>query len=167
MPLTPLHLAVGLPARRYISLPAFIIVNILIDIEPGLIMFFGMDSLGYSLHQGMHTFGGATFAIAITLFLSSQWCFKKKIRPWIYGAVLGGYSHIFLDSLVHWDVEPFAPLLSGNPLYLDAYHAVSTLCAAILAYYLARWVESLGVGEMIPRVIRNTWRRFFPGTPSK
>ena len=165
MPLTPLHLAAGLPVRRYISLPAFIIVNILIDIEPGLIMFFGMDSLGYSLHQGVHTLGGVTLMALVTLPVGFP--YKGNFPAWAKGAFWGAYSHLFLDSLVHWDVEPFAPLLSGNPLYLDAYHAVSALCAAILAYYLARWVESLGVGEMIPRVIRNTWRRFFPGTPSE
>lgn len=51
MPLTPLHLAAGLPARRHISLKAFIVVNVLIDLEPGLTMFFGMDKLGYALHQ--------------------------------------------------------------------------------------------------------------------
>ena len=58
MPLTPLHLAAGLPARRHISLKAFILVNILIDLEPGAIMFFGMDSLGYPLHQWFHTLAG-------------------------------------------------------------------------------------------------------------
>ena len=165
MPLTPLHLAVGLPARRHISLPAFIVVNILIDIEPGLIMFFGMDSLGYSLHQGVHTLGGVTLMALVTL--PAGFPYKGNFHMWVKGAFLGAYSHLFLDSLVHWDVEPFAPLLTGNPLYLDAYHAVSALCAAILIYYLAKWVESLGVGKPGTGRIRNLWRRFFPGTPSE
>jgi hypothetical protein len=60
MPLTPLHLAAGLPARRHISLKAFVVVNVLIDLEPASVMFFGMDRLGYALHQGVHTFGGVT-----------------------------------------------------------------------------------------------------------
>ena len=167
MPLTPFHLAAGLPVRRWISLKAFILVNLLIDIEPAVVLFFNMDSLGYPIHGWTHTLGGVTTAAAVTLFLSSHWCFKKKIIPWIYGTVFGAYSHLLLDALVHSDVQPFAPFLSGNPLYMDAYHIVSALCAAILTYYLAKWVESLGVGKPGTGRIRNLWRRFFPGTPSE
>lgn len=146
MPLTPFHLAVGLPARKFISMKAFIIVNILIDLEPGLILFFGMDSLGYQLHQGMHTFGGATLAVVVTLFLCIP--FKVKALPYLYGAALGGYSHILLDALVHWDVQPFAPFLHGNPMFLDLDPSVTITCAIVLTYYLVKWVESLRVGEV-------------------
>ena len=167
MPLTPFHLAAGLPAKKYINIWAFIWANILIDLEPGLIMFFGMDSMGYPLHQGMHTFGGATLAIAVTLTLSSDWCFKKKIRPWIYGAVLGGYSHILLDALVHSDVEPFAPIMKGNPLYMDLHAEVTLVCGAVLTYYLAKWVISLRVGEVGSRFIQRIRGKFFSRTLGK
>lgn len=49
MPLTPLHLAAGLPLKKWISLKTFILVNIMIDIEPGLIMFFGMNQFAAAL----------------------------------------------------------------------------------------------------------------------
>lgn len=145
MPLTPLHLAAGLPARRHISLKAFIVANVLIDLEPASVMFFGMDRLGYALHQGVHTLGGVTLMAIITLFAGLV-C-RGKWRPWLYGAFLGAYSHIFLDALVHNDVEPFAPILSGNLLFLDIHAEVSILCAIILTYYLAKWVESLRITE--------------------
>ncbi len=159
MPLTPLHLAAGLPVRKHISLASFTLVNLLIDLEPGAIMFFAMDSLGYNLHQGVHTFGGASLMIGITLLVGLP--YKGEIRSrWILGAVLGGYSHILLDALVHHDVTPFGPFMAGNPLFLDAYHEVSLICAAILVYYLARWVESLRIREVGPRLVQSTWRRF-------
>lgn len=167
MPLTPFHLAAGLPARKFISMPAFILVNILIDLEPGLIMFFGMDGLGYPLHQGMHTFGGASLAVVVTLLLASHWCFRKKIRQWILGAVLGGYSHILLDALVHSDVEPFAPFLAGNPMFLDLDPSVTIICAIVLTYYLVKWVESLRVGEVGLRWIKHIRGRFSSTTLGK
>lgn len=145
MPLTPLHLAAGLPAKKHVSLKAFIIVNVLIDLEPGLSVFFGMDSLGYALHQGVHTFGGASMMMCIALLFGIP--YRGKFKPWLYGAALGGYSHILLDALVHADVTPFGPFMQGNPLYLDIHAEVSILCAVVLTFYLAKWVESLRIVE--------------------
>lgn len=145
MPLTPLHLAAGLPARRHISLKAFVLVNLLIDLEPISVVFFGMDKLGYALHQGVHTLGGVTLMAIITLLagLAS----RGKWRSWLYGAFLGAYSHVLLDALVHSDVQPFAPIVSGNPLFFDIHAEVLILCAIVLTYYLAKWVESLRIAD--------------------
>lgn len=145
MPLTPLHLAAGLPLRKRISLKAFILVNILIDLEPGAIMFFRMDGLGYPIHQWFHTFGGATMILVIATLCGLP--YRGKFKPWFYGAVLGAYSHILLDALVHFDVKPFDPFIKGNPLFLNIHAEVSILCAVILPYYLAKWVESLRIAE--------------------
>lgn len=150
MPLTPLHLAAGLPARRHVSMKAFILVNVLIDLEPMSIVFFGMDRLGYALHQGVHTLGGVTLMAIVTLLAGLAG--RGKWRSWMSGACLGAYSHVLLDALVHHDVEPFAPLWPGNPLFLDIHAEVSLACAAILSIYLAKWVESLRVAER--------WARF-------
>jgi len=161
MPLTPLHLAAGLPLHRRISITAFILINVLIDVEPATVMFFQMDSLGYPLHQWFHTLQGVTCLVGIVIFPG---LFTSKRKRWCYGALFGGYSHLLLDALVHWDVQPFYPLIPGNPLYLDLYHGVSALCVAVLAYYLAKWVESLGIGDVGPRLLRKTRSRFFPGS---
>ena len=32
-------------------------------------------------------------------------------------ASVGTYSHVFLDGIMHSDVQPFAPFTSSNPFY--------------------------------------------------
>ena len=162
MPLTPLHLAAGLPARRHISLKAFILVNLLIDIEPGIIMFFNMDYQGYAIHGWVHTLGGVSM-IALTLLIFGL-PFAKPRTSWLYGTLLGAYSHLLLDALVHSDVQPFAPFWSGNPLYRDAHMEISILCAVVLTHYLAQWVQSLRVGEKWASLLIRIRRKFFPGS---
>ena len=153
MPMTPLHLAVALPVKKYISVIAFIIPNILIDTETVLIILFGMDNLGYALHGNMHTLGGATVA-AVVVFLIG------RSLPWFYGAFLGAYSHILLDALVHTDVQPFMPFLEGNPLHLGIHVEVSIICAIVLSYYLTRWVVSLRISEIWSSRFKYPWWRF-------
>lgn len=153
MPLTPLHLAAGLPARRWIDLRAFILINLLIDIEPAGVLFFNMDKLGYAVHGWSHTFEGMLALCVPPLFLS--FFMKKNNIPWILGIYWGMFSHLFLDSLVHPDMKPFN---GTNPLFLDAYHPVSGICAVILIYYLTVWVISLRIGEVAPRWF-NRFRR--------
>ena len=165
MPLTPLHLAVGLPVKKHISLKAFILVNILIDIEPGLIMFLNMGHQGYAIHGWFHTLGGTSVIAGIVLLLGLP--FSKHRLFWLYSTALGAYSHLLLDALVHSDVQPFAPVVSGNPLYLDAHMEVSILCAGVLTYYLVKWVESLRISEVGASFLIRTWRKFFPGTLGK
>ena len=38
---------------------------------------------------------------------------RIALRPAIAGAVLGAYSHVFIDSFMHADMEPFAPFAAG------------------------------------------------------
>lgn len=146
MPLTPLHLAAGLPVRKHISMKAFIAVNLLIDVEPVAIAIFNMDA---PLHGITHTLAGASFLGLLTWLLG--WGMEGGCRRWFAGAFLGAWSHLVLDALVHADVEPFWPLLDGNPLFLDAHLGVSILCALVLCYYLAVWIGSLRIGEMLSR----------------
>ena len=161
MPLTPLHLAAGLPFRQWASIKAFIWVNLLIDLEPVLIIFFGMDRIGYPIHYGIHT-GIGMLLVASVVILCGM--FSSGRVPWIYGSLLGAASHLILDMLVHSDVWPLAPWIQGNPFYLDLYHEVSITCAVVLVYYLARWVESLRIGEVGTRTFRRCRRKLFPGT---
>lgn len=155
MPITPLHLAAGLPVRRHISMGAFIVINCVIDLEVVMNVMGGMDSLGYPLHQGMHTLVGATFvAMLITPFKPDS----VKWRPWIYGLLYGAWSHVLLDSLCHDDVEVFSPWIDGNPFCLNAHGFVTLACAAVLTYYLAKWVESLRIGEVVARWFKDQRR---------
>jgi len=57
MPFTPFHLgpALGfwLPLRKYLHVPTFLVANILVDVEPFLVLSLGLD---YPLHGYLHTF---------------------------------------------------------------------------------------------------------------
>ncbi len=57
MPFTPFHFGshatVALPLRKYIDIPVFIGANIVVDVEPLLVMAF---NLNYPLHGYCHTF---------------------------------------------------------------------------------------------------------------
>ena len=110
------------------SLGAFIAVNVLIDLETGAVMFFGMDRLGYPLHGFMHTLLGATVAFVAVALFEWQW-------RWLAGAAFGAYSHLLMDATVHSDVQPFAPLLDGNPLNMGWMEPLSLVCLVVLAWY--------------------------------
>ncbi len=57
MPFTPFHfgptLGFGLSLRGYLHAPTFIIANVIVDVEPFLVLFLG---LRYPLHGYLHTF---------------------------------------------------------------------------------------------------------------
>jgi len=47
MPFTPFHLGpaltIGLPLRRFIHAPTFIVANVIVDVEPFLVMVLGLN----------------------------------------------------------------------------------------------------------------------------
>ncbi len=140
MPFTPFHFGPGAAihsvAPRRVSFLAFCAANVLIDVEPLYYML--TDSM--PLHRFFHTAIGATLvAIAtVLLFAAYRWLAEYSWMPDIFerrklgfsavvaGAVLGTYSHIFLDSMMHTDAHPFAPFSEANPLLgsvpVDALH---------------------------------------------
>jgi membrane-bound metal-dependent hydrolase YbcI (DUF457 family) len=49
-----------------------------------------------------------------------KWLFVKSVislKSAALGAALGAYSHVLLDSIMHYDVKPFAPFIGKNGLY--------------------------------------------------
>jgi len=132
MPFTPLHLgpalALGLSFRKYIHLPTFIIANVIVDIEPFLVL---VLRLNYPLHGYLHTF---VFASVLGLALSyvmfklekflnslyrSLLLVPQKLfnfRAFAIAGILGTIIHILLDSPLYMDIRPFYPL-NINPLY--------------------------------------------------
>ena len=132
MPFTPLHLgpalALGLPFRKYIHIPTFIIANVIVDIEPFLVLVFGFN---YPLHGYLHTFIFA-FILGLILsyvmfklekFLSSLYKSlllipqkSLRFRSFAIAGILGAIIHVLLDSPLYTDIHPFYPL-NINPLY--------------------------------------------------
>ena len=182
MPITPLHFGPGLLFRsfsRHISLAAFIVANCIIDIEPIVTFLFTGDPM----HRFMHTYIGATLAAAATAVFakrpSEQWLryWNTKLSPiqakwlgcretisypafWI-GALSGAWSHIWLDSIMHIDVEPWWPFESGNPSHglidLDHLHALCVV-AGFFGLLLLAWKSWVTTSPLFPALRKWTGR---------
>jgi len=135
MPFTPLHLgpalAISLPLRRYIHVPTFIIANVIVDVEPLLVLVLGLN---YPLHGYLHTFLAACLAGLLLAFVtyfmdryfSNLWGKllltngHYNLRSYVIAGISGSLIHVLLDSPLYSDIRPFYPL-SINPLYMPEY----------------------------------------------
>jgi hypothetical protein len=148
MPFTPLHLgpalAFGLPLRKYLHLPTFIVANVVLDVEPLLVM---MLSLNYPLHGYLHTFLSAV-AVGLLLgyvmfrlnkplkgFYSKLQLETNKTLPlksFLVAGIFGTALHVLFDSLLYSEMHPFFPYLA-NPML--NFH-MSTVSVYLLCVYL-------------------------------
>jgi membrane-bound metal-dependent hydrolase YbcI (DUF457 family) len=139
MPITPFHLGPGAAlksfAPKHVSFTIFLFTQILIDLES--IYFFMKND--WPVHRFFHSYLGATVVVVIGIVIGRpicQWLLKKwnaklskKQKEWLYvepiismksaiiGLVLGAYSHIFLDSIMHSDIKPFSPFTDRNGMH--------------------------------------------------
>jgi hypothetical protein len=159
MPLTPFHLGpalfFGLLFLSFMHLPTFLIANVIVDFEPFLVLFLGID---YPLHGFFHSFlGGSIIAIILSLvmiridekvqkvmrFFKLEQKHSQK-RIWI-ASLLGIYLHIFLDSIIYTDIKPFFPL-SFNPFYNSSMFAVfgiHSLCVILGILGIAVYIHKI------------------------
>ena len=132
MPFTPFHLGpaltIGLPLRRFIHAPTYIVANVIVDVEPFLVMVLGLN---YHLHGYLHTFIGA-FAVGLVLayvmylidrFVRRLWSKllliskgSYSLKEYVIAGVSGTLMHVLLDSPLYTDIRPLYPL-TLNPLY--------------------------------------------------
>ncbi len=133
MPVTPFHFGPGLAFKGVLgqrfSLAAFVVANVAIDLEPAYYLWVDQDPL----HRELHTWLGASL---LALVLCLLWSLARRllsrlpvIRRWHWlaalgavpvlavgsGLLLGVWSHIALDSVMHADMMPFAPFRGDNP----------------------------------------------------
>lgn len=157
MPFTPFHMGPGLAVKavtgRSFSLTVFGFCQVAIDVEPLVRMIRG----DIVIHGFTHTYLGATLVAVFSVivgrpvcqFLLNYWTPdpRASFESWlrgpklisrpaaIAGAFVGGYSHVFLDSVMHADMRPFAPLSRANGLLhlvpVDALHVVCVLSGAL------------------------------------
>jgi hypothetical protein len=167
MPFTPFHLGpalgFGLPLRKYLHVPTFLVANILVDVEPFLVLSLGLD---YPLHGYLHTFivafilglalGYAMFllerisrSLYKTLLLESN--ATPKLKSFIVAGALGTMLHVLLDSPLYEDIRPFYPLLA-NPLYHSA--------SSSEVYIFCVWMGMFGVVFYIALLVLLVYRRF-------
>jgi membrane-bound metal-dependent hydrolase YbcI (DUF457 family) len=165
MPFTPFHLGpalgFGLPLRKYLHVPTFLVANIFVDVEPFLVLSLGLD---YPLHGYLHTFvvafilglalGYAMFLLErisrplyTTLLLESS--ATPKLKSFIVAGVLGTMLHVLLDSPLYDDIRPFYPLLS-NPLY--------HLASSSEVYGFCTWMGILGIAFYLGLLVFSVYR---------
>lgn len=133
MPFTPFHfgpaLLFGLILYNYLDFPTFMIANVIIDVEPFIILTMGLN---LPLHGFFHSFMGGTIIsfilffvmMRIRKFLEGLMGFFNLEQSWskksIVGAALSGvYLHIVLDSRLYTDIKPFFPS-TWNPFFSDS-----------------------------------------------
>lgn len=158
MPLPPYHFGPGLAFKaiggRHFSLICFTLSQVLIDLEP--LYWLLMQQPPW--HRFWHTLLGASLVALATILLArpARWSVAKVIAwidpeerinqrvSWlavITGAVLGVYSHIALDSVMHDDVYPLSPLTNASPLFqiitVDQLETLCLICATLGGLWLA------------------------------
>ena len=85
-----------------------------------------MSTGQFPLHRFFHTYIGATLiaSLVVALFLASRSLRLPNLFDWrnlsiasvALGAVVGSYTHVIFDSIMHADTRPFAPFSDANPL---------------------------------------------------
>lgn len=146
MPFTPYHFGpagfIGLVFRKYIDLPLFVLVNVVIDLE---VLF----STGRFPHRGwyFHTLlgsavVGAVFGLALyPLRGIFQWLmnllrlsYKPTLLKFIISGSLGACFHVFIDAIYHWDVQLLWPNQNARPLWnIISQPQVKIICLAFWA----------------------------------
>ena len=126
MPFTPFHfgpgLLFGLLLLNYIDFPTFLLANVIIDIEPILVLSL---KLNYPLHGILHSFlGGTIFSFLLAMVMARTRAplmsyFKldqtQSFKSILSASLSGIYLHIILDSFLYSDIRPFYPF-DFNPL---------------------------------------------------
>lgn len=159
MPFTPFHLGpalfFGLLLFRYINFPTFLIANIIVDIEPFLILLLGLN---YPLHGFFHSFlGGSIIAVLFSFAMIKVNEREPKLMAFfglgqnissktIWLASFSGiYLHIVFDSFLYTDIKPLYPF-SYNPFYAlllpyDVYSLCSILFLGGLVFYALKLIR--------------------------
>jgi membrane-bound metal-dependent hydrolase YbcI (DUF457 family) len=157
VPVTPFHFGPGVlfaaASRSKVSFLAFAATNVLIDVESLYNMLTGQPRI----HTFFHTYLGSTLAAVVIVlgFLPVRWL-AYKLPPWrivgwrrlsvmavLLGALVGAWSHVLFDSVMHADITPLAPFSSSNALYrivpLGALHlfCVGAGVAGLIWYVLS------------------------------
>lgn len=135
MPITPLHFGAALPfewtLRRRFSTAAFVLANVAMDVQPVLALGFGVP---IAVHGWTHTLLGAgAIAAALT---AAVWRLPRRGARGL-GFFAGTLTHVALDSTMHWDLSPLAPVVEGNPVIAHVSFDISQVMLAPSALWLA------------------------------
>jgi len=151
VPFTPYHLGpngvVGLGLRKRLDLPALLLVNVAVDVEP-LLVILGLRPP--PVHGLSHTLLGATaigllFGLAVHggwgLYLRGvprrwAWAHRPTLGQALLGSGVGAWLHVLTDMLIYGDVHPLGPLVPRPFPYRWSYPEIAALCGALGAVAL-------------------------------
>lgn len=159
MPFTPIHMGPGILIKALLqssfSLMVFGWTQIVMDLQPLIVL---ITDEGH-LHGFSHTYIGASI-LAVVSALSGKYLSQlgllilniSKNKPikiiwWVafLSAFIGSFSHVYLDSIMHSDVEPFYPFSLVNEFHgmvsISILHKIclySGLLGAAI-YYAVSW----------------------------
>ena len=131
MPFTPFHMGPGILIKALLqgsfSLMVFGWAQIVMDIQPLLVMITGAGHL----HGFSHTYIGAGL-LGLFAALTGKYLAEIALRVmaissqghpitigWrlaISSALIGTFSHVLLDAIMHDDLHPYYPISDANPL---------------------------------------------------
>ena len=131
MPFTPIHMGPGILIKGLLqggfSLMVFGWTQIIMDIQPLVVMITGEGHL----HGFSHTYIGAIL-LAVFSAVTGKYLTELGFKIITLGkgdavsiiwsvafasALIGSFSHVFLDSIMHSDVQPFYPFVLDNHLH--------------------------------------------------
>ena len=160
MPFTPFHfgpaLGLGLPLRRYLHVPTFLVASVVVDVEPLLVLVLG---LSYPLHGYLHTFlfasltGLALGCVMFSLdgFLHPVYMALRLVvedsqgrKTFMVTGILGAAFHVLLDSPLYRDIRPLFPF-TQNPFYNPG--------LSMEVYSFCVWTGILGVAYYVGLLI--------------
>lgn len=122
MPFTPFHFGPGTLVKsfmqRHFNFSIFVFTQIIIDLET---LYFILKE-EFPVHRLLHTYLGSNVVVLAALVLgrpTCQWIIKTKLRLSLVltSSMIGAYSHVFLDSIMHSDLRPFRPFSDANPMF--------------------------------------------------
>jgi hypothetical protein len=154
MPFTPFHFGPGAALKaaipKHFSFALFCFAQCVTDLESGYHLLRGE----YPVHRLFHTYAGAT-AVGLFCAVAGRPVCQAALRVWraiprapfkayvrdsgsiswrsaILTAMIGTYSHVFLDSIMHPDIVPFSPFDASNPfLHLISVQSLHILCVTL------------------------------------
>lgn len=132
------------------SLTVFVFSQIVIDLEP--LYYLLRDA--WPVHRFLHTYLGATGVAVFSIVAGKPLCewilrmWNRRLSPtqrqWlavhttiprlsaVVGGILGAYSHVALDSIMHADMKPLAPWTQTN-LLLHAFTLTELEVSCVLS----------------------------------
>ena len=75
-------------------------------------------------------------AFLAATFVAVCFIFSKRRLAYIYGAYIGGFSHIVLDMFCHPEMQPFYPLSETNHFYMGWLTPMSYVLMPFFVWWL-------------------------------